>query len=159
MPRPEQTWIGWSAWRASCWRRRSVCSLWWTGTVSSFWPPSAYPTGWRRAVKPAWTTRSASYAVAPGRPLIVGDARADPVLTANLAVSEMGVSAYAGIPLTGSDGPAFGTLCVIDFTVRDWDDHQLAILARLADIATDICLNERPWSETKGAPGVASTSP
>jgi GAF domain-containing protein len=80
------------------------------------------------------------YAVTSGRPLVVGDARAHPGLAANAAVTEMGVLAYAGIPMVGEEGPAFGTLCVVDLVARDWNDHQLATLAHLAGIATEICL-------------------
>jgi GAF domain-containing protein len=77
------------------------------------------------------------HAVAEGRPLIVGDARADPVLAENPAVKVMGVAAYAGIPLIVAEGHAVGTLCVLDFVVRDWTDDQLAILAHLAAITMD----------------------
>jgi GAF domain-containing protein len=77
------------------------------------------------------------YAVAQGRPLIVGDTRADPVLAGNPAVTGMGVAAYAGIPLVVADGHAVGTLCVLDFVVRDWTADQLAILAHLTDITMD----------------------
>ena len=76
------------------------------------------------------------HAVAAGRPLIVGDTRADPVLTDNPAVRELGVAAYAGIPLL-AEGHAVGTLCVLDFVTRDWTGDQLAILAHLADITMD----------------------
>lgn len=77
------------------------------------------------------------YAVAEGRPLIVGDTRSDPVLAGNPAVKEMGVAAYAGIPLIVAEGYAVGTLCVLDFVVRDWTADQLAILAHLTDITMD----------------------
>jgi GAF domain-containing protein len=77
------------------------------------------------------------YAVANQRPLIIGDAHDDPFLAANLAVTELGVTAYAGMPLVTSDGYAVGTLCVIDFVARDWTDDQLTILTHLADITMD----------------------
>ena len=38
------------------------------------------------------------HAVAAGRPLIVGDARKDPVLASNIVVTTLGVTSYAGIP-------------------------------------------------------------
>jgi GAF domain-containing protein len=93
------------------------------------------------------------YAVASGRPFIVGDTRADPVLAGSRAVTELGVTAYAGIPMIEPAGQAFGTFCVIDFTTRDWDDHQLAILARLAAIATEICIQDLPMSGFEGGRG------
>lgn len=50
------------------------------------------------------------YAVASSRLLVVGDAEADPVLATNLAVTALGVRAYAGIPLKTTEGQALGTL-------------------------------------------------
>jgi GAF domain-containing protein len=99
------------------------------------------------------------YPVASGRPLIVGDLRAEPVLAANRAVTEMGVMAYAGIPLTDPVGRAFGAFCVIDVAPRDWDHGQLAALARLADIATDICVHERAGNGLEEEHHVALAEP
>ncbi len=98
------------------------------------------------------------YAVLSGRPLIVGDTRAHLDLAASRRVREAGVTAYAAIPMIHPDGRGFAALCVMDFAARDWDDHQLAILARLAEIATEICLHERPWNPNrKEEQRVAST--
>jgi GAF domain-containing protein len=80
------------------------------------------------------------HVAASGRPLIVTDTHDDPTLAVNPAVTELGVRAYAGIPLITPEGHGVGTLCVIDLEPRDWDDHQLATLAELADIATQACL-------------------
>ena len=76
-------------------------------------------------------------AVATGRPLIVADAHADAVLRGNPAVTDLGVTAYAGMPLLTWDGHAVGTLCVIDLVARDWTDDHLVALSHLADIAMD----------------------
>lgn len=75
--------------------------------------------------------------VATGRPLVIGDTTADPRLKDNLAVVELGVAAYAGIPLITPDGYTVGALCVLDFVRRDWTDDKLAMLADLAAIAMD----------------------
>jgi two-component system, LuxR family, sensor kinase FixL len=77
------------------------------------------------------------HAVASGRPLIVADAHADAVLRLNAAVIQLGVTAYAGMPLITWDGHAVGTLCVIDMVARDWTDDHLVALSHLADIAMD----------------------
>jgi GAF domain-containing protein len=77
------------------------------------------------------------YAVAAGRPYIVDDARVEPLLADNEAVTELGVVAYAGIPLITSAGHAIGTLCVIDTVPRHWTDDQLGMLAKMADIVMD----------------------
>ena len=77
------------------------------------------------------------HAVARGLPVIVDDARQDPLLRDNRAVFELGVAAYAGIPLITADSLALGTMCVADMVPRHWSDDQLAQLTLLADIATD----------------------
>ncbi len=77
------------------------------------------------------------YAVATGLPFIVGDARKHPSLRDNRAVTDLGVAAYAGIPLVIGEQFAIGSFCVADVVVREWSDDQLAQLTLLADIATD----------------------
>jgi GAF domain-containing protein len=77
------------------------------------------------------------YAVVTGRPLVCGDTRRHPGLSTTRAVTELGIAAYAGIPLVTPDDWTVGTLCVVDFVRRDWTDDQLAQLARLASICVD----------------------
>src|SRR5215208_5433720 len=73
------------------------------------------------------------HAVAARRPLIVDDARAHPTLRDNLAIRDLDVVAYAGIPLIGSDGEAIGTLCVIDDRPRHWRGEETALLQEIAN--------------------------
>ncbi|MDQ6785162.1 MAG: GAF domain-containing protein [Actinomycetota bacterium] len=77
------------------------------------------------------------HAVATRRPLVVGDTTIDPVLATNLAVTALGVRAYAGIPLITSGGHALGTLCVLDVARRQWRNDHLALLSDLAGIVVD----------------------
>jgi GAF domain-containing protein len=77
------------------------------------------------------------HVVAAGRPLIVNDTALDARLEGSPAVIELGVAAYAGIPLTTGDGYSVGAFAVLDFVRRDWTDDRLAILAHLAAIAMD----------------------
>src|SRR3954471_20330246 len=72
------------------------------------------------------------YTVATREPLVVSDAREDPALRDNLAVPELGVVAYAGVPLITHDGHALGALCVIDQRPRTWSSDQIAMLGDLA---------------------------
>src|SRR3954447_6956449 len=72
------------------------------------------------------------YTVATREPLVVTDAREDPALRDNLAVPELGVVAYAGVPLITRDGHALGALCVIDQRPRTWSSDQIAMLGDLA---------------------------
>jgi two-component system, NarL family, sensor histidine kinase UhpB len=75
------------------------------------------------------------YAVASGQPLVVPDARGDPVLRTNLAVTKLGVAAYAGAPLITAEGHCLGTLSVLDWKPRYWTDEQVAMLQDLAATA------------------------
>lgn len=81
------------------------------------------------------------HAVASRVPLIVDDAREHGLLRDNPAIRDMGVVAYAGIPLIDGDGNALGTLCVIDSQPRHWTSHQVQLLADLAaSVVTEITL-------------------
>ena len=81
------------------------------------------------------------HAVASREPLIVDDAREHAVLRDNPAIRDMGVVAYAGIPLIDADGNALGTLCVIDSQPRHWTTHQVQLLSDLAaSVVTEITL-------------------
>jgi hypothetical protein len=81
------------------------------------------------------------HAVATREPLLVSDAREHPVLRDNLAIRDMGVIAYAGIPLIDKDGFAMGTLCVIDSTPRHWTTEQVQLLSDIAaSVVTEITL-------------------
>jgi two-component system sensor histidine kinase UhpB len=75
------------------------------------------------------------YAVAAGGPLVVSDARDHPLLAAHPAVTELGVVAYAGVPLITSTGQCLGTIAVLDWAPRDWGDDQVAMLRDLAATA------------------------
>jgi GAF domain-containing protein len=74
------------------------------------------------------------YAVALGRPLVICDTRVEHWLDDNPAVTEVGVAAYAGIPLVTTEGYAVGTLCVLDVVARQWTDADLLSLEELAAI-------------------------
>ncbi|HMP39098.1 MAG TPA: ATP-binding protein [Roseiflexaceae bacterium] len=72
------------------------------------------------------------YVVADGLPLVVADARYDERLKDNLAIPDLGVIAYAGIPLPARNGAFLGSFCVIDTAPREWTATELAILNDLA---------------------------
>jgi GAF domain-containing protein len=81
------------------------------------------------------------HAVASREPLLVDDAREHELLHDNLAIRDMGVIAYAGIPLIDADGHALGTLCVIDSQPRHWTTHQVQLLTDIAaSVVTEISL-------------------
>jgi GAF domain-containing protein len=65
------------------------------------------------------------HAVNEGRPLIIRDARRDPRVAKNGAVTDLGVIAYLGFPLAGADDHLFGAFCVIDTRPRDWTEEEI----------------------------------
>lgn len=72
------------------------------------------------------------HVVANGAPLVVEDARRDPVLSTNLAISDLDVVAYAGFPVSSPTGHVLGSLCAIDSRPRVWHAAQLEALADVA---------------------------
>jgi len=72
------------------------------------------------------------HTVATGQPFVVSDARSDPLVRENLGIAELGVIAYAGIPLTTTEGLTLGSFCVVDAKPRDWTDEEIDVLRSLA---------------------------
>lgn len=68
-------------------------------------------------------------------PLVIPDARLDPVALSNpLVAGELGLRFYAAVPLTTADRHNLGTLCVIDRQPRELDERQVSILEDLAGL-------------------------
>jgi PAS domain S-box-containing protein len=82
------------------------------------------------------------YVVHHAEPLVIEDTRAHPFLHDNVAARELGVVAYAGMPITNEDGVALGSLCAIDTVPRAWTERQLGALAALAAaVSSEIALH------------------
>ncbi|MGC5409855.1 GAF domain-containing protein, partial [Streptomyces sp. DT225] len=65
------------------------------------------------------------HVVADGGPLVLSDTRAHPRTCASLAIPDLRVVAYAGMPLTDADGRVLGSLCAIDHHPREWTADEL----------------------------------
>jgi GAF domain-containing protein len=84
------------------------------------------------------------HAVAAREPVIVSDARKDERLVANLAIKDLGVIAYLGVPLITREGHAVGTLCVIDHEPRTWKAAEIELIKDLAAaVVTEIALRQQ----------------
>ncbi|WP_245563740.1 sensor histidine kinase [Spirosoma luteum] len=69
----------------------------------------------------------------PNETMVVTDSREDERFAQNpLVTGDPNIVFYAGVPLVDSDGFALGSLCVIDRTVRQLSQSQLAALKTLA---------------------------
>lgn len=96
------------------------------------------PDPWASRRSTPLTHSFCQHVVTSGEPLVVTDARLEPLVRDNMATTEIGVVGYAGIPLTDDSGHVLGSLCAIDTVPRAWTDREIATLH---DIATD-CSNE-----------------
>ena len=74
------------------------------------------------------------HVVETGDPLIVEDVRLVELLKDNLAISDMGVIAYAGIPLNVG-GEVIGTFCAVETKPKKWSPADVEALRTLADAA------------------------
>jgi PAS domain S-box-containing protein len=72
------------------------------------------------------------HVVQTGKPFLVTDALHHPAVRANLAVHELGVVAYCGIPLITSEGHVLGSFCVIDGEAREWTSEEVETMTDLA---------------------------
>jgi GAF domain-containing protein len=90
------------------------------------------PEPWQSRRETPLSHSFCKHAVArPTEPLVVRDARKDSMFKDNPAVRELGIVAYAGVPLT-LWGQALGTLCVIDTEPRAWSFDEVETLKDLA---------------------------
>ncbi len=72
-------------------------------------------------------------------PLVIGDARNHPLVCDSLAIPELGIVSYVGIPLITSENHQLGTLCVMDQQCRKWAEADVALLQDLAgSVVTEI---------------------
>jgi GAF domain-containing protein len=67
-----------------------------------------------------------------GEPLVLRDAREDPVTADSPSVQELGVVGYAGMPLWDAQRRPIGVLVACDLQPRDWTAAELDTLRRLA---------------------------
>ena len=64
----------------------------------------------------------------------MSDARTHPVLSENSAIADLGVIAYAGVPLSAVTGETIGSFCAIDGRPRAWSGDELATLRDLGQL-------------------------
>lgn len=75
------------------------------------------------------------------RPLIVTNAPKDARICDNMAIPDLGVRAYLGVPFHDRNRHAMGALCAIDSNPRDWTQDDIDTITDLAACVTDqVCL-------------------
>lgn len=90
------------------------------------------PEPWATKRETPFTHSFCRHVVDLSEPLVIEDAREHPVLKANLAIPDLNVIAYAGVPLVTTDGFALGTFSVIDHQPRKWTEREIEILQAFA---------------------------
>jgi GAF domain-containing protein len=95
---------------------------------------SGLPEPWASKRETPLSHSFCKHVVASGAPLVVDDARRHPTVWNNLAIEQLGIVAYAGIPLVTSDGHAIGSFCAVDTQPRAWTWDEIEILKDLAAI-------------------------
>lgn len=97
------------------------------------------PEPWASSRETPLTHSFCQWVVSSHEDLIVSDAREHPVLSGNRALHELGVVAYAGVPLAATSGDPIGAFCAVDTKPRLWSDDDVALLRDLSR-AVEACV-------------------
>jgi formate hydrogenlyase transcriptional activator len=90
------------------------------------------------------------YAVGLSDVFVVADARRDPRFADYPTVVELGVIAYAGVPLMTSEGHALGTFSVVDTRAHDWTEEEVGVLRVLAACTMSQIELRRAFDDLRG---------
>ena len=89
------------------------------------------PEPWQSERRTPLSHSFCQHVVRSAQPLVISDARIHPLVADNLAIPDLHVIAYAGVPLTDAEGNAVGSLCAIDSVPRTWSEDDLAVLTEI----------------------------
>lgn len=109
---------------------------------------SGLPAPWADLGETPMTHSFCQHVVDRNAPLVVPDARIDPLLLDNHAIADIGVVAYLGVPLALPDGEIVGALAAIDNDARTWseaDMRRLRSIARTVEKEMDVRISESRW--------------
>src|SRR5690349_4788815 len=93
------------------------------------------------------------HVVHTGTPLRVEDARRHPLVRDNLAVRDLDVIAYLGMPLVAPDGEVLGSLCAISSEPHAWSEQDADRLSELAAAAMNEIGSRMPIYDEPGPGG------
>ena len=77
------------------------------------------------------------HVVVSNQPLLVTDARKHPLVRGNLAIEDLDVIAYMGVPLNDEDHNTIGSFCVIEHEPRQWKPDEVELLHEFASAVMD----------------------
>jgi GAF domain-containing protein len=90
------------------------------------------PEPWQSRRETPLSHSFCKHAVAMEEPLVIADARKDPIFRDNPSVRDLQIVAYAGVPLMVS-GHALGAFCVIDHEPHPWSYDEVRVLRDLGE--------------------------
>lgn len=111
------------------------------------------PEKWAEAAETPLTHSFCQHVVRDKTPLIIGDATLHDLVRDNLAITDLGVISYMGVPVTMPDGMVIGALAAIDGEPRSWTESELELLSRIGRVASNqiaTFLSERRWGALFG---------
>ncbi|WP_182085950.1 GAF domain-containing protein [Aureimonas sp. ME7] len=109
---------------------------------------SGLPEPWSERGETPMTHSFCQHVVDRNAPLITPDARLDPLLRGNMAIEDIGVVAYLGVPLSLPDGEVVGALAAIDSQPRVWtedDVRRLRLMAHTVEKEMAVRISESRW--------------
>lgn len=113
------------------------------------------PEPWATSRQTPLSHSFCQHVVAAGELVTVTDAREDERFSDNMAIRDLGVIAYLGVPLITPDGQAIGTLCVIDHEPRIWTKDEIGLVSDLAAaVVTEITLRSAQRRARRNLPPV-----
>ena len=98
------------------------------------------------------------HAIQSRQPLLIEDARSDPLVRDSPAVGELGSSPTSGSRCTAPAAHTIGTLCAIDTTPRAWTEEDVRVLQDLAATVTAY-LEARPAPQQPARGSTSRPSP
>jgi len=93
------------------------------------------------------------HVVTSGDVLVVEDARKHDLVKDNLAVSDLGVISYAGVPITMPDGSVIGSFCSISKEERKWSEDDVNVLKDLSTVASELIRSRTRFAAEAAASG------
>lgn len=106
---------------------------------------SGLPEPWASIGETPITHSFCRHVVEAAEPLVVSDANLHGLVRENLAIVDLGVIAYLGVPIHLPTGELVGALAAVDTRPREWTDSDLRFLtslARVVDTAIGLGVSE-----------------
>lgn len=99
------------------------------------------PDEWAQKRETPLSHSFCQFVAGSNEPLVISDAREYPLVCDNLAVRDLNVVAYAGVPLITPTGQTLGSFCAVDVNPRVWTSEDVEILRALAaQVMTEVNL-------------------